>query len=110
MDQGTRPTRATIQAPSGERHQTTSAPPSQEDPRWTVLPAPLGVRRDGHLPEEVRLIRHGRLLVVFAWSTTAQAPSLHTVQGLEGAEAAALEGCRRDVRAAEPAHTFGETL
>ena len=109
MDHGTCPTRATIQAPSGERPQTTTTSTGEKDSGWAILSAPFGARSHGDAPETVRKDGHRRVLVVHEWRATVKTSSVHTVPIVDGAAAKVVEGRGGGVRVGAPAHPFGQT-
>ena len=107
MDRGTRETRETLQAPSGEGPKEATTSEGQKDPCRPLLPAPLGACGYGDTPETVRKDRHGRLLVVHEWRAAVKTPSIHTVSIVDGAAAKTLERRGGGVRVGAPAHPFG---
>ena len=110
MDHGTRPTRATIQAPSGERPQTTTTSAGQKDPRRPLLPALIGACGDGDAPKAVWKDRHSRVLVVYEWGEAVEASPIHAVRVVDRAEAQTVEGCGGGVQVGETTHPISEAL
>ena len=110
MDHGTCPTRATIQAPSGERPQETTTSAGEKDPGRALLSAPFGARGHGDVTETVPEGGHRRVLVVHERRAAVKTSSVHTVPIVDGAAAKVVEGRGGGVRVGAPAHPFGQTL
>ena len=104
MDHGTRTTRETIQAPSGERPQETTTSAGKKDPGQALVPAPFRARGHGDAPETVRTDGHRRVLVVHEWRAAVKTSPVHAVPIVDGAAAKVVEGRWRGMRVEASAH------